>query len=247
MVEALRRFAGIFVEEPIFRVLNDVELAVRVFREAVASGFVVRAGAEDGAVVLSDVEIDRPRAERFRHLGVSGVERFDVGPIEIVRNEAVFRSVRAEEEEERVRHIRLETEDLRQVDLFENFDATSPAVHPAPTDFAFHREHFVVFHRDFASGFKRFDELRLVRFRVARPIVDGARGVDANAAVRADSGVAEFAPDRASLFDGSEERGAFFFGADRGTAPNVGDERADFELIIGAILGEFFDFRVRLR
>ena len=41
---------------------------------AVAAGLVVAAGAVDGAVVLGDVEIDRPGAEGVGHLRVGGVE-----------------------------------------------------------------------------------------------------------------------------------------------------------------------------
>ena len=59
MAEALERAAG-FVAQPVAGVLGNIELAGGIGRLAVAAGLVVGAGAVDGAVVLGDVEIDRP-------------------------------------------------------------------------------------------------------------------------------------------------------------------------------------------
>ena len=50
--------------QPVAGVLDDVELAVGIVGQAVASGLVVRAGALHGRVVLRDVEVDRPRPQR---------------------------------------------------------------------------------------------------------------------------------------------------------------------------------------
>src|SRR5207302_10141297 len=48
------------VAEPEAGDVGDVELAGGVGGHAMAAGFVVGAGAVDGAVVLGDVEVDRP-------------------------------------------------------------------------------------------------------------------------------------------------------------------------------------------
>ena len=80
-LEALGRLAA-FVAEPVAGVLHDVELAVGRVRQAVPARLVVRAGAEHFAVVLGDVEIDRPRAQRVGELLVAGVERGRVVPVE---------------------------------------------------------------------------------------------------------------------------------------------------------------------
>src|SRR3712207_8832737 len=46
-------------------VLDDVELAVRIVHRDVAPGLLVVAGAEHGAVVLGDVEVQRPWPQRI--------------------------------------------------------------------------------------------------------------------------------------------------------------------------------------
>ena len=51
------------VAEPVAGMTRDVELAGWVGGQAVPAGLVVRAGAVDGAVVLGDVEVDRPGAQ----------------------------------------------------------------------------------------------------------------------------------------------------------------------------------------
>ncbi len=46
--------------EPVARVMRDVEFAVGIGGQAMMAGFVVRARAVDGGVVLGDVEIYGP-------------------------------------------------------------------------------------------------------------------------------------------------------------------------------------------
>jgi hypothetical protein len=67
----------------------------------------VVAGAEDGAVVLGDVEVEGPGAQRVGDLTVSGVEGGGVGPVEVVRQDAVGLGVVAEGVEHRVGHVGL--------------------------------------------------------------------------------------------------------------------------------------------
>src|SRR5690606_14488139 len=56
--------------EPIARAFHDVELAAWVVGRAVAARLVVAAGAVDAAVVLGDVEVDRPGSQGGGYLPV---------------------------------------------------------------------------------------------------------------------------------------------------------------------------------
>ena len=108
-----RRLA-VVVAQPGAGVAHDVELAVGIVGQAVAAGLVVRAGAFDGAVVLRDVEVDRPRAQRAR----SSWRRPRRALSRSVQSkssgqEAIFGRVVAQREEQRVRHVGLEAERLR--------------------------------------------------------------------------------------------------------------------------------------
>ena len=73
-LNALRRLA-VLVAHPVAGVMHDVELAVRIVRQAMAAGLVVRAGAFHRRVVLRDVEIDRPGPQRGGQRLQRGVER----------------------------------------------------------------------------------------------------------------------------------------------------------------------------
>src|SRR5215469_4647778 len=55
VAESAYRVAG-RVAQPIARMAHNVKLAVGIVRQTVVAGFVVRAGAFDGAVVLGDVK-----------------------------------------------------------------------------------------------------------------------------------------------------------------------------------------------
>ena len=94
---------------------------------------------------------------------------------------------------------------------------------------------------------ERVDDLLRSQVRIRGPRVDGAGRVDANTTVGTDSFVAERAPDFASRFDRFEERFAAAFVPDRGPGPHVGDEGADFELILSAKLDDMIDLRVHIR
>ena len=106
------------VAHPVAGVARDVEFTAGIGDDAVAAGFVVGAGAFDGGVVLSDVEIDGPRAQRFCEFLHGFVE--GVGfPIEFFWNEAVLGFVVTERVKECVRHVGLETDELGLADFFE--------------------------------------------------------------------------------------------------------------------------------
>ena len=105
------------------------------------AGLVVRAGAVDGAVVLGDVEVDRPGAQRVGHLLVGGVKfRLRVAFLE----QRVLRGVVAEEVEIGVREVRLEADALRHADRLQQVQHVLPGMHAGPADFAFGGETLAV-------------------------------------------------------------------------------------------------------
>ena len=73
--------AAILTVQPVPRVVGDAQLAVRVVGQAVMTGLVVRAGAFDGAVVLRDVKINRPGAQRCREGFHRHIQLFRIGPV----------------------------------------------------------------------------------------------------------------------------------------------------------------------
>src|SRR5688572_19164946 len=56
--------------EPVAGGFGNIEFAVWIVGLAVAAGFVVAAGPVNGAVVLRNVEVERPRAQGIGHGGV---------------------------------------------------------------------------------------------------------------------------------------------------------------------------------
>src|SRR5579885_705822 len=52
----------VFAADPEAGVADDIKLAVGIVRQAVVAGFVVRAGAFHGGVVLGHLEVDDPGA-----------------------------------------------------------------------------------------------------------------------------------------------------------------------------------------
>ena len=127
----------VLVAEPEAGVVRDVELAVGVGRQAVAAGVVVRARAEDGGVVLGDVEVDRPGPEGVGQ-GLAGPRRASALSFQSksVGEDAVLGGVLAEGVEERVGHVGLEADGLGLADPLEQVDHLPPGVHAAPADLA---------------------------------------------------------------------------------------------------------------
>src|SRR6266404_6056914 len=88
--------------EPVARVMRDVEFAVGIGGQAMMAGFVVRARAVDGGVVLGDVEIYGPGAQSGGEGFQGVVEAARVGPVPIGRQNGVFRGIVAEDVEKGV-------------------------------------------------------------------------------------------------------------------------------------------------
>ena len=73
--DVLNAAIGIILQ-PIGRTTRHVEFAVGIVCRAVLTGFVVIPRAVYGAVVLSDMEVDGPRAKSVCHLLVGGPKLF---------------------------------------------------------------------------------------------------------------------------------------------------------------------------
>ncbi len=89
--------APAFVAHPGAGDLHDIHFAVGIARETMTAGFVVRTRAFHRGIVLRDMKIDGPGTQRPRHCiewRLRGLLR--VGPIEILRKNAILGSVVAQ-------------------------------------------------------------------------------------------------------------------------------------------------------
>src|SRR4051812_40868951 len=82
-----------FVAQPITRVLHDVEFSIRRVRQAVPPGLIVRTGTKRFAVVLGDMEVDRPRTQRIRQSLITCLECRAIIPAKSGRYQSILRGV----------------------------------------------------------------------------------------------------------------------------------------------------------
>ena len=174
---------AVLVAQPEAGVMGDVELAVGVGRQAVAAGVVVRSRAEDGGVVLGDVEVDRPGPQR-RGQGLQClVERLLVLPVEVAGQDPILGGVLAQRVEQGVGHVGLEADRLGLADPLEQVDHRPPGVHAAPADLALGGQLLAVIARDGAGLPERLGDLLLVARGIGEPVVRAAGRVDPDHAV----------------------------------------------------------------
>ncbi len=229
------------VFEPFGGALDDVEFAVRIVGGAVATGFVVGAGAVDRAVVLGDVEVDGPGSELVDHGAVGGPEFF---PGVSFFDEGVLGGIVAEEIEIGVGKVGLEADGFGEADGFEEVEGVFPGMDAAPADFAFHGEAFTIVGCDGGGALDGVGSESGVAGGVLGPVFNPSGGVDADGSVFADAvGVEDFS-DAAGFFDGEDEVVAVALRAEGGTTdgafPDGGDEGSDFEIFGGDEVGDLF-------
>ena len=234
------------VLEPVGGGTGDIELAVRIVGEAMAAGFIVGTGAMHGAVVLGDVEIEGPRAQRVGHGGVSGPKLvFGVAFLE----KSGFRGVVAHQIEIGVGEVGLETDDFRHASRFESVEHGLPRVQATPTDFTFGGKALAVLLGDFSGFAEGLGDLFRVADGVLRPIGHGTGGVDADDAVFADAVFIENLRNAAGFLDSQHKFAARFAIAHGGVAdgarPDRRDQRADLEIVAGDEVGHFPDVGFR--
>ncbi len=169
-VPAGRQDVAVLVAKPEASVMSDVELAVGIIGQTVATCLVMAAGTMHGGIVLSHMKIDRPGPQHVSQLLQRRILLFDIGPVKISGQNGVFRSVVTEKVQQRVSHVGLETKSLRVADSFQQVGHLSPALHTTPTDLAFRRETFVELLGDVAGRLERVSDLALVVTGIGKPI-----------------------------------------------------------------------------
>src|SRR5262249_36622012 len=112
-------------------------------------------------------------------------------PIEILRQNPVFRGVVAERKKERVRHVRLETQGLWPADHLKQFGHTLPAMHSAPADLAFGGQPLAKIFCDITRFAKRLGDPTGVRGWILSPIRRACGGINSHDPVASDAQLAE--------------------------------------------------------
>src|SRR6185436_17230597 len=172
------------VAQPVAGILRHVELAVGIGRLHMAAGLLMIAGAENGAVVLRDVEVIGPGPQGIGHLLVGGVELRAVLPVVIFRQQPVAFGIVAQGEEHGMRHVGLVADHARHADLFEQVHVLAPGLHPAPADLALGEQVFAVILGDLARLAEGLGDPLGVADRVVLPVGHAAGGIDPDAAAR---------------------------------------------------------------
>ena len=208
----------------------------------------------DFAIILSDVEVDRPGTQFVGHLFVGSVELF----VRIsVLEQRMLRCVVSHQVQVSVREVRLETERLRHANLFEQVQHVFPAVHTCPADFTFGRETFAAVRSDFCGFLEGGSDLRGVGGGVSFPSFDTKLGrVDANHTIVANSVIIEDASNSASHFYSGKKLILLLLVAHSrvtdGARPYWSDQRSDFKTLAGDHVGDLLQivvggFRVGVR
>ena len=113
------------------------------------------------AVVLGDVEVDRPGPQRVGHLLVGGPEF--VRRCSPACSKRMLRRVVAQQVQIGVSQVGLKAERFGHVDRFQQIEHVLPRVHAGPADFAFGGEPFAVVVGDLGGFAERLGDLLRVR------------------------------------------------------------------------------------
>ena len=159
--------------------------------------FIVGAGTMHVAIVLGDVEVDRPRPQFLDHRFIGRPETgFGVAGLE----EGILRGVVAEQVEVGMGEIALEAERPRHIDRLQKVEHILPGMHPRPADFSLGSQPLAMagrHDRRFAEGGR--DPLR-VGPSMLTPRVDAKLGrVDADDAILPHAMLVENLGDAAGL------------------------------------------------
>ena len=100
-------FRELSVAQPAASLFGDIELAVGILGQAMAAGLIMTSRAVHGGIVLCNMKVKGPGAQRIGHLAIGSVECRPIGPVEIFWQQAIFRRVHAEQVQKRVCHVGL--------------------------------------------------------------------------------------------------------------------------------------------
>ena len=196
--------------QPVGGAFRDVELAVGIVGAAVAAGLVVGAGAVDGAVVLGDVEIQRPGAQGVGHDLVGGPE-FVVAVAFL--EEGGLGGVVAHEVEIGVGEIRLETDDAGHGGGLQSVHCGFPRVEAAPAYFTFRRDALTELLGDLSGFAECLGDPGGVAGDILCEIGGAACGIDTDDARLADTMLVEDFRDAAGLLHGEDKIFGILIGA----------------------------------
>ena len=204
----------------------------------------MRAGTVNGRVILRHMEINGPRPECGGERLQGLVQSLRIRPVPIRGEHCVFRRVVAKDVKQRMGHVRLEAERLRPADTLEQIHHVFPAVHAAPADLAFGRKALPEALGHVASLGKSASDLRLVAFRILRPVRHAARGINPHHPVRPGAELPQPLANAAGLANLPDKLPAIFFAPHRRTAArrrpyrcnNRSDHKAPGQNLVGQSL-----------
>src|SRR5690606_34393788 len=100
----------VLVAQPITGIVCNTKFPVRVIRQTMPSGLVVRSRPENRTIILGHMEVDRPRTEGFGQCLKSFLQRPAITPLEIGRHNPVVGLIVSQQAEARMRHICLKAQ-----------------------------------------------------------------------------------------------------------------------------------------
>ena len=199
----------------------------------------------DGAVVLGDVEVDRPGAKRVGELLERFIQLALVLPVVAFGEDRIFGGVVAHRVEQRVGHVGLKADGRGAIGFFEQLHHALPGVHAAPADFALGGEPFAEALGHIRRGAEGLGDLLLIAFGIFVPLVWAGGRIHADDAVGSDAEESKLLGDAAAFADLLDELCAIGFGAHRGPAagrrPDGSDHGADDQTLGAELVGDAFE------
>ena len=159
----------------------------------------------DGAIVLGHVKIDSEGPQSIGHFLIGCCESLLVIPGKVLRNNAVFLSVVAQEIEHGVREVGLKSEGIPGVGQFESPQHPFPTVHSTPANFAFRSQPLPVVGRDVGRFPKSPGDKRGVALGVLAPGFHVVGRIDANDTIGAHTQITQLRANRTGLAHLGEE------------------------------------------
>ena len=187
--------------QPVTGMMRNIQFPVRIVRQAMVPGFVMRSGAFHGGIILRHVEVNRPRAERLRQSLHRIIQAARVRPVPAQRQNGIFGSIVAENIKESVGHIGLESQCPWPVHSLQQVQHFLPTVHSAPANFTFGCQPFTHAFGDVARLSKRLNDLPLIGFRVLRPVAHATSRINTHDSVGTRPQFAQPFTDPASFAD----------------------------------------------
>ena len=239
MLKGLGEFT-VFVPEPVAGMSGDIKFAIGIQGLAMASCLVMRAGAMHRSVILCHVEVERPGPQRGGEFFQSLIQCRTITPVEVGRQDAVFRRIIAQQVQKRMGHICLEA-DIRTINRLQGIDHRLPAVHATPADLTFCCQFFAVV-RSYITGFAEgFCDQFCIAHGIFCPGFRLAGRIDPDDAIRTNARIAQFLTEFAGALYHIHEHGAVLLAAHGRATPDGGHQRADVQVQGTHFIGQALD------